>query len=82
MEIVCCWQTIPMKYHTLFFRKLGEMSQNLSSAAVVIGALRVKFDYSFFTSRRCQRNPIIPVCLTKSTAGTSKVFFNERISFI
>ena len=30
-----------MKYHTLFFRKLGEMSQILSSAAVVIGALRV-----------------------------------------
>ena len=30
-----------MKYHTLFFRKLGKMSQNLSSAAVVMGALRV-----------------------------------------
>ena len=30
-----------MKYHT-FFRKLGKMSQNLSSAAFVIGALRVK----------------------------------------
>ena len=27
---------------TIFFRKLGKMSQNLSSAAVVIGALRVK----------------------------------------
>ena len=27
----------------IFFRKLGNMSQNLSSAAVVIGALRVKF---------------------------------------
>ena len=26
----------------IFFRKLGMMSQNLSSAAVVIGALRVK----------------------------------------
>ena len=39
MRIVC-WQTILMKYHTLFFRKLGKMSQNLSSAAVVIGALR------------------------------------------
>ena len=25
-----------------FFRKLGKMSQNLSSAAVVIGALRVR----------------------------------------
>ena len=41
MRIVC-WQTILKKYHTLFFRKLGKMSQNLSSAAVVIGALRAK----------------------------------------
>ena len=31
-----------LKYHTLFFRKLGKMSQNLSAAAVVISALRVK----------------------------------------
>ena len=31
-----------MKYHTLFFQKLGKMSQNLSSVAVVIGTLRVK----------------------------------------
>ena len=30
-----------MKYHTVFFSKLGKISQNLSSAAVVIGALRV-----------------------------------------
>ena len=28
--------------YLIFFRKLGKMSQNLSSAAVVIGALRVK----------------------------------------
>ena len=35
------WQTIFMKYHTLFFRKLDKMSQDLSSAAVVIDALRV-----------------------------------------
>ena len=41
MRIVC-WQAIPMKYHTLFFRKLGKMPENLSSAAVAIGALRVK----------------------------------------
>ena len=42
MRIV--WQTILMKYHTLFFfRKLGKMSQNLSSAAVVIGTLSVKY---------------------------------------
>ena len=45
MKILCwlkitCWQTILMKYHTLFCRKLGKMLQNLSFAAVVIGALR------------------------------------------
>ena len=31
-----------MKYHTSFLQNIGKMSQNLSSAAVVIGALRVK----------------------------------------
>ena len=41
MRIVC-WQAILMKYHTLFFQKLGKISHKLSSAAVVIGALRVK----------------------------------------
>ena len=30
-----------MKYHTLFFSKIRKMSGNLSSAAVVIGTLRV-----------------------------------------
>ena len=35
-------QLILMKYHSLFFQKLGKMLQNLSSAAVVIGTLRVK----------------------------------------
>ena len=30
-----------MKYHSLFFQKLGKMSHNVSSAAVRIGALRV-----------------------------------------
>ena len=30
------------EYHTLFFQKLGKMSQNVSSAAVVIDALGVK----------------------------------------
>ena len=29
----------------IFLRKLGKMSQNLSSAAVVIGALRVKASF-------------------------------------
>ena len=45
MKIVC-WQTILMKYHTLFFRKLRKIMQILSSAAVVIGALRVKQVFS------------------------------------
>ena len=44
MRIVCR-QTILMNYHALFFfRKLGKMSQSLSSAAVIIGALRVSFE--------------------------------------
>ena len=30
-----------MLYHTLFLSKTWKMSQNLSSAAIVIGALRV-----------------------------------------
>ena len=34
---------ILMRYHTYLFRKLEKMSQNLSSAAVVIGALRAKY---------------------------------------
>ena len=29
-----------MKYHTLFFSKIGKEAQNVSSAAVVIGTLR------------------------------------------
>ena len=41
MRIVC-WQTILMKYNTLFcFKKMGKILQNLSSASVVIGALRL-----------------------------------------
>ena len=40
-----------MKYHTLFFfQKLGKISPNLSSAAVVIGALRVK---TFLAKLKC-----------------------------
>ena len=54
-----CWQTILMKYHTLFFfRNLGKMSKSLSSAAVMIGALRVNgqtfscvFEQFSFTSK-------------------------------
>ena len=38
-----CWKTILMKYHTLFFfPKIKKDVSKLSSAAVVIGALRVK----------------------------------------
>ena len=37
-----------MKYYTLFFRNIGKMLQNLSSAAVVIGALRVKQENKLF----------------------------------
>ena len=40
--IIVCWQTILMKYHPFFKKKMGKMSQNLSSASDVIGALRVK----------------------------------------
>ena len=56
-----CWQTIGMIFHEnrlqadywhdipYFFQKLGKLWQNLSSAAVVIGALRdpdfVWFDF-------------------------------------
>ena len=36
--------------YLIFFRKLGKMSQNLSSAAVVIGALRVKSWFIFIRS--------------------------------
>ena len=28
---ILCWQTILVKYHTLFLSKLGKMSHNLSS---------------------------------------------------
>ena len=40
-----------MKYHTLFFSKIGKDVANLSSAAVVIGTLRVNSLHAgkFFT---------------------------------
>ena len=41
MRIVCDSHEISF---LISFRNLGKMSQNLSSAAVVIGALRVKLD--------------------------------------
>ena len=40
MRIVC-WQTILMKYHSLFLSKIRKDVENLSSAAVVIGPLKV-----------------------------------------
>ena len=41
---------ILMKYHTLFLSKIGkDISRNLSSAAVVIGPLRVKSFCMIFT---------------------------------
>ena len=36
-----------LEYSYLIFSKIGKMLQNLSSAAVVIGALRVKFSKQF-----------------------------------
>ena len=43
---IACQQTILMEYHTSFFRKLEKLFQNVSSAAVVIGALRAKALFS------------------------------------
>ena len=40
MRIVCR-QTILMKYHTLFLKIYERCRKNLSSAAVVMGSLRV-----------------------------------------
>ena len=37
-----CWQTILMKYHTLLVSKISKDVATFSSAAVLIGALRVK----------------------------------------
>ena len=36
------WQTILLKYPALFFSKIGKDVAKVSSAAVVIGVLRVK----------------------------------------
>ena len=40
-----------MKYHALIFRKLGKMSQNVSSASVVIDTLRVNEMVSVATNQ-------------------------------
>ena len=44
--------TMFMKYHSLFFQELGNMLQNLSTAAVMIGALRVNSNSSLSESSR------------------------------
>ena len=46
------------KSYLIFFQKLGKMSQNLSSAAVVIGALRVN---RIFRVKECA-TPYGPQC--------------------
>ena len=45
MRIVC-WQMNLMKYHSLFLSKIRENVVNLSSAAVVIGALGFKYQFA------------------------------------
>ena len=41
-----------MSYIPYFFRKLRKMSQNLSSAAVVIGVLRVKGKFLLLSKKK------------------------------
>ena len=91
MRIVC-WQRILMKYHTLFFRKLGKMSQNLSSAAVVIAiiaALRVKDIVSYkFTNMtigiiknctcECVKHPYHPDQDVRETAVKQLRYFGAK----
>ena len=58
MRIVC-WQAILMKYLTYFFRKLGEMSQNVSSAAVVMVNFYAPITQEvicFFPLLKCSKN--------------------------
>ena len=38
--------------YLIFFEKLGKMSQNLSSAAVLIGALRFNFENNKHTKQK------------------------------
>ena len=45
-----------MKYYTLFFRKLEKMLHNLSSAAVVICALRVKSEACHISNLSAMRD--------------------------
>ena len=71
MKIVC-WQKILMKYLTLFFSNLRMMSQNLSSAAVLIGTLKVKFSKKLFQehyqSVKQLGSDLSPNCLQRLSA--------------
>ena len=49
--------------YLIFFRKLGKMSQNFSSAAIVIGALRVKKELVLLL-----RLKVVPYGTTKATS--------------
>ena len=51
MRIVC-WQTILLKYHTLFFSKIRKDVAKVSSAAVVIGALRINTELDEILSQK------------------------------
>ena len=57
---IACWQTILMIIIPYFFLKLGKMSQNLSSAVVMIGALRVKIPSVVPRARHCGILAILP----------------------
>ena len=49
-----------MQYHILFLSKLGKMSQNLLSAAVVIGALRINKHYTIIDFNEVDMNIYLP----------------------
>ena len=59
-----------MKYHTLFFLKIGKKnSQNLSSAAVVIGAFRVKTGSLWSKTTYGLLLQLLPVSFSQHTAA-------------
>ena len=66
-----------MKYHTLFFRKLGKMSHNLSSAAVVICALRVNYVYMSMYSYFSQKLFLSEVSKTLVSAEEIELLIGE-----
>ena len=50
---------ILMKYHAVFFWKIGKVSQNLSPVAVVIGALRVNYLLHVLFLFNCRHVPFL-----------------------